>query len=72
MAERPAPTPIRMQTIKRKVCAPEAIGELNISNSVIGKAVNECNLWSKITRRTFGSKYRGKKNRPYQMACFCT
>jgi hypothetical protein len=49
MAERPAPTPIRMQTINRKVCAPEAIGELNISNSVIGKAVNEYNLWSKIT-----------------------
>ena len=35
IADNPAPRPIRIQTIKRKSCAPDAIGALNISNKVI-------------------------------------
>lgn len=34
MAVIPAPKPIRTQTINKKSCAPEAIGELKISNSI--------------------------------------
>jgi hypothetical protein len=34
MKERPAPSPIRIQTINRNNCAPEAIGELKIWNNI--------------------------------------
>lgn len=36
MKERPAPSPIRIQTINRNNCAPEAIGELKIWNNIFG------------------------------------
>lgn len=35
MADKPAPNPIRIQTIRRNNCAPEAMGALNISSKVI-------------------------------------
>ncbi len=34
IAEIPAPKPIKTHTINKKSCAPEAIGELKISNSI--------------------------------------
>lgn len=35
IADIPAPRPINTQTINRKVCAPNAIGELKTSSSII-------------------------------------